>query len=530
MPQDKVISTHPGPQTQCAAATSRFLLTGGARGGGKTFSLVYKAAYYTRKYHYEYKNQKISKKKAKILKNNGKQPQPIVDKVSIDYPNYRGCLMRRTYPDTEEIRRLCDQYYVDVLDAEWIARDKEYRFPSGAAIAIRSCLDIKRLIRKKGFNYHFIGIDEANEFPGEWIMRIAMNLRSGHKEISPQIMLTSNPGGVGHNWLKEKFVDRCEPISKEPVHSDRFDVTYTPQKPGPAYKDEDGLKWKYIPALVFDNPTLVENDPNYVRTLKKLPPTLQKMWLQGSWDCIKGMYFDNWDPALHQISHKKFNLKKFYDPQKHKLYRAYDWGTKAPFVCLFILLDENGNALVFDEIVQEGLSSSKQAEKVVEYTLEEYNLINEDFDDEICDPAYFAKTSEDKQGNLYSPADHYYDYGIMLTKGCNDRELGAKEVYDALEKPSEKTNGKYIPRIRFVTNRCEKTIKYLKVLPSDPKNPEDVDTDAWDHSYDALRYWTVEYITPKKTKEQSGPSGWRQKLKQAKQKATGNKYSWLAQG
>jgi len=333
-----------------------------------------------------------------------------------------------------------------------------------------------------GGNYHFLGIDEANQFPEDWVEELATSVRSSTKALKPQVCLTSNPGNIGHTWLKRKFVDRCAPIPVGYRHYNKeFDVHYQPMKSAEPFIDEEGISYQFIPATVFDNPSLLENDKKYVRELKKLNPTLRAMWLEGRWDVFQGMYFDKWDEGTHVIDEDKFKYKKHFTKNTHELYRFYDYGTKEAFVCLFAAADNDGNVIIFDEIVEKGLAASEQAKLVNRIALERYGLGSDDFDLDIADPAYRTKHSE-KEGTLYSPKMFYDDEGIFLTMGNNDRKAGAKVVYDGLRVPVAG-----VPRIRFTSN-CEYSIETIPALPSKLNDPEDVDTDGEDHSYDALRY------------------------------------------
>ena len=257
-----------------------------------------------------------------------------------------------------------------------------------------------------------------------------------------------------------------------------------------------------------------------MRMLKSLPPVLRAMWLEGNWDVAPGMYFDKWNILHHTIPQSQFKYGVSFDAFTHDLYRAYDYGTKAPFVCQFWAVDRDGNAVCFDEIVETGLSSSQQAKLINKYTMETYKLKNDDFVCDIADPAYWTKTSENEKGTLYSPADFYADQGIMLIKGNNDRKAGAKVVYDLLTIPD-----KGPPKLRY-TDNCIDVIEKMPILTSDPRNPDDVDTRAYDHNYDTTRYFAMNIFGPAysaKKKEKGWRDRWAEKSLQ-----TQSAGSWLS--
>jgi hypothetical protein len=496
---------HSGKQVEFLKSTADWIFYGGARGGGKSLMLAWKAALMPRTWHSERNRRKIDEKRANELKAMGKPPKIVVDAVSIDFPDYIGILMRRTFPQLERnLKPECDKLY-KLYDARWQERNKCYVFPSGARIYLVHCQDRRALDNYIGGNYNFIGVDEANQFPEDWIEELSTSARTDNVLLKPQICLTSNPGNIGHVWLKRKFIDRCPPTPpKNPTYSEEFDVHYYRSKSGDPFVDEEGISFHFIPATVFDNPTLLKNDPAYVRKLKNLNPILRAMWLEGRWDVFAGTYFDNWNPMHHVIPNESFQYGVHFKKGTHALYRFYDYGTKAPFVCLFAAVNRDQDLIIFDEITETGLSASRQAEMVNEYTWRTYKLKPEDFDDDIADPAYWTKHSE-KEGALYSPADFYGDAGIFLSKANNDRKAGAKIVYDGLDVPNEGH-----PRIRFTEN-CLQSIETFPNLPSAENDPEDIDTKADDHHYDAVRYGVLK-VLPSLAVEEKRKTGWRNRI------------------
>ena len=496
---------HIGKQTEFLKSRANWVFYGGARGGGKSLMLAWKAALTPRKWHYERNRKRITKEQAADLKAAGKKYQVKVERISIDYPDYIALLIRRTYPQLERnLKPECDKLY-KLYGANWQERNKCYLFPSGAKVYLVHCQDRRALDNYIGGNYNFIGIDEANQFPEDWVEELSTSARTDNLELTPQLCLTSNPGNIGHIWLKKKFIDRCPPeIVGKPKYSQDFDVEYQRNRSGKPYVDGEGISWKFIPATVFDNPTLLENDPAYVRKLKNLNPILRAMWLEGRWDVFAGTFFDNWNPMHHVIPESSFQYGVHFKKGTHALFRFYDYGTKAPFVCLFAAVDRDQNMIVFDEITEVGLSASKQAQKVNEYTWKKYKLKPTDFDDDIADPAYWTKHSE-KEGALYSPADFYSDESIYLSRANNDRKAGAKIVYEALSVPDDD-----VPRLRFTEN-CTQCIETFPNLPSAENDPEDIDTKSEDHHYDATRYGSLK-VLPTLVDEAKRNKGWRHRL------------------
>lgn len=503
-----VYSPHPGKQTEFISCSADNVFFGGARGPGKSFALAFKAAFSVKRGHWTYQGKKITDDEYLQFSAQGIECKYIVEKIAIDYPDYVAILIRRTGPQLERnLKPECDKLY-PLYGGQWKERHRRYVFPSGAMIYLVHCKDRRALDDYIGGNYNFIGFDEVNQFPQEWVDAIVTSNRTTNPELRPQACMTSNPGNIGHIWLKKTYVDRCPPTEGETIYSEELDVTYTLKVSGETFFDDNGVSWQYIPALVFENPSIMENDPGYILKLKNLKPTLKKMWLFGDWGAFVGMFFDKWDEDTHVIDmtdeKTRFRYNKEFSKYTHTLYRFYDYGTKAPFVCLFAAVDADDNITIFDEIVETGLASSAQARFVNEYALEKYNLTPDDFSDELADPQYWAKHSE-KDSMPYSPEEHYADEGIYLTQGVRDREVGAKIIYDAFEPVKDG-----VPRIRFTSN-CSYSIETIPALPAAELNPEDVDKKGEDHAYDALRYGGT-IVLPGLTAAKEHEKGWRTRM------------------
>ncbi len=506
---ETVYSPHPGKQSEFLACTADNILFGGARGPGKSFALAYKAAFSAKVYYWTYKGEKITNDQYLQFSAAGKKCEPVVEKIAIDFPDYVAILIRRTSPQLERNLKPETEKLYKLYGAKWQERHRRYVFPSGAMIYMVHCKDRRALDDYIGGNYHFIGFDEVNQFPQEWIDAISTSNRTSNPLLKPtQVCMTSNPGNIGHSWLKKTYVDRCPPTNGETIYSKELDITYTLKISAPPFFDENGVSWQFIPALVFENPSLMKNNPEYIRKLKNLKPALKKMWLHGDWGGFVGMFFDKWDENTHTIDmddvNERFRYGHEFSKHSHELYRFYDYGTKKPFVCLFGAVDSNGDMVIFDEIVETGLAASAQAKLVREYTLKKYGLTSDDFEADYADPQYWAKHSE-KDHVTYSPQEHYADEDIYLEQGVRDRQVGAKIIYDSFEPVK---GG--VPRIRFTSN-CTNCIEHIPMLPCSELDPEDVDTKGEDHEYDALRFGGTIIFSGKKVPDDK-KAGWRTRM------------------
>ena len=515
--------------------TDDFIVTHNTWGG------CFKAAYQTQTFHYEdAEGERITKKQYRDHLKKKLLPSIIIDSVSIDYPDYKALIIRRTFPDLEiNVRPECDKLYLKDANGDpfayWLDKKKCYVFPSGAKIFLVHCRDRNALTKYIGGNNHFVFIDEANQFPWEWIEDISSSVRSSHKTIRAQIVLTSNPGGIGHYWLKSKFVDVCPPIKKgEKIYYKNFNVSIQPYDTGKPYKDTDGVDWQYIPATVFDNPSLLRN-PDYVNVLKNITnPAKRAMWLEGRWDAAPGLFFDNFIYENNTIQEKDFVYGEEYSKETHDFYRAIDYGTKNPSAVLFVAINKRtGKMIIFDELIMQkgnliknefdfdfdvSSAPSIQAKMILAYTRARHPyLLEEDFEENVADSAMWQKGSE-KNGVLYSPAELFEEAGLELTScGRKERVIEASIVYNGFTVESDGTS-----KITIREN-CYYTIESIQSIDQDPRNIDDLNTAGEDHAIDALKYLAkFVYGTTIKSKEKV--KSWRDELKEIDVNEQG--YSW----
>ena len=442
------------------------ILYGGARGGAKSYALIHDAALHVRRWHYD-ENNKV-----------------VIDSQSIDYADYTALILRRNYRDlVVNFKPVSDKIYT-ALGAKWKDKDGYYLFPSGARIYLGYCNEPKDVEKYVGGNFHYLGIEEVNQFPEKWVTDMGGSVRSANPDIKPFKRYTTNPGGIGHIWLKRRFVDPMPPIKGEMIHSDKHDIDYCILDPSPPVKDDDGNERWYIPATVFDNQALIDNDKKYVSFLKSLTGVKRKMWLNGEWDEMSGLFFNEWNAAYHVMARKSFDLE--YAKENGRMYRCIDYGTSNPFVCLFVWVDEDGRVVVFDEIYEAGLTPTVQAKFILDRG-RSLGLNEDSFYNTIVDPSMKTAT-HDSGTRLKSVVEIYIDNGLQhIALGNNSRVQGWGVFKDYLHIDDPDFTGDYIPYLRFCDN-CVRCIETIPVLTTDDNNIEDVDTDQDDHGADALRY------------------------------------------
>lgn len=362
------------------------------------------------------------------------------------------------------------------------------RFWNGSLITMGGAQHDKDVLKYQGAEMHLLGVDEAGQWPHGRYAYLRSRVRLGgfkvpdqYKHLFPRILLSANPGGVGHNWLKMGFVDNGPPMS----------ITRMP-------KDEGGMLRQYIPASLADNPTMAEIDPEYADRLSGLgDPALVRAMLNGDWDIVAGGMFDDLWSRQHHV------LEPFKIPAHGRVDRSFDWGSSKPFSVGW-WWESNGEPVTLSDgttrtfaprtVVRiaewygwngkpnEGskLSDSEIAKGIVER--ETAMGIHGRVQPGPADSSIFDEVNGD------SPALIQKRHGVRwlpADKSPGTRVRGWSVIRERLaEARKERPEGPGL----FVFDRCSQFIRTVPVLPRDERNRDDVDTDAEDHIADEMRY------------------------------------------
>jgi predicted phage terminase large subunit-like protein len=174
----------------------------------------------------------------------------------IDVPGYNALLLRRTYADLSLPGAIMDRSHEwwDGTAARWHRHDKRWDFPSGARVSFGFLATDADLERYRGAEFQFCGLDESTQFTGKQILFLFSRLRrlSG-SNIPIRLRNGSNPGGIGHEWHKERYLN---PLTQR-------------ERP-------------FFPAKLLDNPYLDQKE--YTRSLENLDPVTRAQLLEGDWN------------------------------------------------------------------------------------------------------------------------------------------------------------------------------------------------------------------------------------------------------
>lgn len=423
-------------------------LYGGAAGGGKTMALVMEAL------------------------------------RQVHHPKYRGLIVRKTYPQLLEIISLSEEYYPRAFpDAKYNSSKHIWSFKSGAKIIFASFQHSKDKINFQGQQYQFVGVDEATHFTLDEYMFLVSRCRARASGQRCYVRATANPGGVGHGWVKERFITSCEPYKRK----------YELVKVGNKEMLRDRV---FIPATVFDNKALLENDPNYIASLAMLPEAQRNAFLYGNWDSFEGQAFTEWRNLSEHYEDRLGThvIAPFEVPQNWKIYRAFDFGYSKPFSVQWLAVDHDNRLYMIAELygwngnpdVGVQWEPAKIASKIKEVERENRNLKGKKITG-IADPAIWQATTGE------SIADMMAKEGVYWQKGDNSRLSGKMQYHYRLA--FDENN---IPML-YVFTTCPQFIRTFPSLVYDDVHTEDINTKQEDHAYDAVRYVLMENpINPKR--------------------------------
>ena len=389
----------------------------------------------------------------------GKSYAMLVDPLRYcDKQHHRALLLRRTMPELRDLITHSQRLYGRAFPgAKWREQEKEWRFPSGAKIEFGYAENMTDALRYQGQSYTWIGIDELPQYPSPDIYNF---LRSSLRSVDPSIPVymrsTGNPGNIGSQWVREMFVDPAIPNK----HFNLEISTPTGTKT---------ITRRFIPAKLQDNPYLMQTD-DYYAMLSSLPEVQRKQFLDGDWDAFEDSSFPEFNKSTHVVD-------PFEVPKGWQKFRAADWGYSSPACVLWFAIDYDNNLWIYRELYTKKITADVFARKVLMLEKDEYIRYG------VLDASTWAK-----RGDIGPSIAE-----TMIQAGCKwrpsdrtprSRISGKLEIHKRLKLTE---TAKKEPGLRIFST-CRNLIRTLPLLPLDDHNPEDIDTNAEDHAYDALRY------------------------------------------
>lgn len=379
----------------------------------------------------------------------GKSYAMLVDPLRYAHRKaHRALILRRSMPELRELIDKSRELYPQAFPGcKFREVEKVWNFPSGAKIEFGFLERDADVYRYQGQAYSWIGFDEITHLPTEFGWNyLASRLRTTDPEIKTYLRCTANPGGIGASWVKKRYVDAFAPNE--------------------SFVGGDGLTRKFIPARLTDNPYLSE-DGVYETMLMSLPPVQRKQLLEGNWDINEGAAFVEFDPDMHIVT-------PFQIPLTWERVKGIDYGYASESACIWGAVDRtDGTLIIYRELYRKGLTGEDLGSIITDMEMEDPFSVSG-----VLDTAAWARTGTTGP----TVGESLVKQGHKLRRADKNRIQGKIQIHEYLKvQPSGR------PKLQ-IFNTCPNLIKELQSIPLDKRNPEDVDTHAADHAYDALRY------------------------------------------
>ncbi len=399
----------------------------------------------------------------------GKSYGQLVDGLlyALKYPKSKQIIFRSTFADLEKslIRTSMDLYPLSIAD--YNSSKHTWKFKNGSIVDFGYIQYEKDVYQYQSAEYDVIRFDELTHFT-EFMYTYMISRCRGANPYPKCIKSSTNPGGVGHNWVKERFIDIGAP---NVIHTCKLETGETTTR-------------IFIPSLVQDNKFMLTYDPDYIKRLDALPEKERKALKYGDWDIFDGQFFTEFKRDIHVI-------EPFEIPKDWYIYFVMDYGLDK-LAGYWIAVDYNNNAYVFREVYESNLLVSQARDKIKEMTNESIYLY-------LAPPDLWNRHKETGK----STADIFEEGDITLYKTNNDRIQGWLQMKEWL-KPYKDEQGCMTAKLK-IFNTCKNLIRCLPQVQHDEKRIGDIANEPHEltHSVDAIRgfcvYWTQEPIfMPKK--------------------------------
>jgi len=431
---DVVFKPNSGPQTNFLASPERDVFYGGAAGGGKSYALL-----------------------ADLLR-------------YCDNPNHRALIIRRTLDELTELVDKSKQLYPKAFPGAVFRESKAmWQFPSGATAWFSYLDKDKDVTRYQGQAFTWIGIDEITHYPTPYVWEyLRSRLRTTDPDIDAYMRCTGNPGGVGGWWVKKMYIDPAPantPFAATDVETGN--ALLWPESAPNGKAGQPLFLRKFIPARLTDNPYLAKSG-EYEAMLRSLPEVERRRLLDGDWDVAEGAAFPEFSRGIHVVEASQVQI-----PTNWLRLRAADYGYSAPSCVVWGALDWDDTLWIYKEFYGKGQTAENLANII----------INIEGDDPQMYYSVLDASCWNRTGTGPSIAETLIRCGARFTPSDRNRLAGKMELHRRLQlDPISKE-----PRIKILST-CTNLIRTLSSLPLSKSNPEDVDTKADDHAYDALRY------------------------------------------
>lgn len=427
---------------------------------------------------------------------------PLLRKLHL-HPRFHGILFRESFPQLEESLIHESQAWYKHFGGIYNGTEHYWKFASGAVIRFSYLAKDDQAYDHDTAQYNYVGFDELTAFSRfRWMYLVHSRCRTTVDNLPAYARAASNPLGIGHAWVKERFIDPCPDGGK--IIAERM-------------PDGSLVKRIFIKARVTDNPLIMKRNPEYINSLMLLPEAEKRSKLYGDWDAIAGAVFREFR-QIHNIdepANAVHVVEPFPIPSYWPVFVAIDWGFSALCWAGLFAVSPDGRIFLFKEFswrhTKISVWGADLARSLVEYpglqmplTLDRSAFADRGEEKTLAEQITDAtgmeveKSDSDRIGGKmllheylrwtpkppryippggYSPEVEQKLYRLRGEKAA----LEYKRAFDP--EPEEKN----LPRYQIFKS-CPLAINAIVACVSDPKNPEDVLAWDGDDPYDGQRY------------------------------------------
>lgn len=395
----------------------------------------------------------------------GKSFGQVIDAflTAMRYPGIRQAMFRNSFPELSRSLILTALTHLPRDTFTYHSLSHTMRFTNGSTIEFGYLDSDSDVAKYQSAEYDVLRFDELTHFTDYQYTYMRSRLR-GANRFPKQMKSSTNPGGRGHAWVKQLFIEGG---------------------------GEDGLTRRFIPARVTDNRFLMEADPRYIERLQSLPAHEMRALLLGDWDVYEGQFFEEFrnDAAHYDDRRYTHVIRPFPVPRTWRVYRSFDFGYARPFSVGWWAVDYDGRLYRIGELYgcARDASGREKPNVGVKWTPEdifraigEYEKENSDLRGRdilgVADPSIWDKS----RGT--SVAETGEALGIFFERGDNHRLPGWMQLRNRLRFDEEG-----LPMLQ-VFDTCKSFIRTVPTLIYSKEHPEDLDTDGEDHIADEVRY------------------------------------------
>lgn len=409
-----------------ALKTYKYILYGGAVGGGKSYWLRWSLIKLLLKYYAELGKPGI--RVGLFCEDYPALKDRHISKMNFELPSWLGKLKKG------------DNEYV--LNPEY----------GSGVIAMRNLDDPSKYASSE---FAAVGIDELTKNTKDKFDHLRTRMRwPGIKDT--KFLAGTNPGSIGHEWVKSMWMDK------------EFDPN-----------EKEAHLFKYIRATAYDNREHL--DENYFLQLEGLPEEMRKAFLEGDWDLFEGQYFSEWRYDIHTV--EPFKL-----PDVWRRFGGYDHGRAKPACFKWYAIDWDGNVWCYRELyVNKEDGSERWEAKDIAIEVERITYeANETLEYVVADSSIFSKIGIGEsiadvlqKNGIGKPGSNI----PLLLPSHKDRVAGWTLMHEYLKHDAE-----HPPKLRYFRT-CVDSIRTIPTLVYDGIKVEDLDSNGEDHAADTDRYF-----------------------------------------